>query len=96
MADQNRIVGYVDCGKDAGGSQVVIYLPAVAQIDVKPVHWTEGEGTFEQVTVTFMRDRELVLGPSHSKAFLIGCGMRSPESKSIIVPDVTKALGVIS
>ena len=87
--DQNRILGYVDCGKDDDGFQIVIYLPAVAEIEVQQ----SDDG--ELVYLTYLQGRTRELGPQHSKAFLLGVGMRQPESSNLYVPD-TKQLGKIS
>lgn len=86
-ANQGSISGYVNCGMDRDGHQLVIYLLAVSEIEVKPSVEVATTKPVELVTLTYLQGRVRALNAEHSKGFLVAAGMRKPEISGIIVPD---------
>lgn len=86
MADQ-VIAGYIDCGEDSDRVQVVIYLPAMVDLEIKTIAIRGDEVVEERATIRYMHDVTRTLNGQHTAVFLEKIGLRQPKSNRIVVPE---------
>jgi hypothetical protein len=82
QTQQTSVGGWIDCGADGEGKQVLINIAVIKQIEIEPL-----PSGGDAVTIHYAGPGEPAkLGPAHRKQFLVSVGLRQLESK-LYVPD---------